>query len=85
MNAKKLGDFFREHRLNAGLELDHAAELLAISSAKELGDYENGEAVLPLTTIFAMTNLYNVPPDTVMALLYGMSIGKEANYKESLS
>lgn len=81
LNAQRLGEFFRGHRVSAGLDEQQAAELLEIGSADALKRYETGEVVLPLKIIFAMTNLYNISPDSVMALFYGLSVGEEPSRK----
>ena len=74
---KALADFFRLHRERAGLELAEVAEVLEVTSIDTIRAYEAGEIDFPLEDIFTLTNLFNIPPDDVVALILEASSQQE--------
>lgn len=68
----KLGDFFREQRLAAGVSEDAVMRALELESLDVLRGYESGEISIPLEDVFALTNLLNVSPEEVMDLVHAL-------------
>ncbi len=62
------GPFLEEKRLRAKVSLVFAAKYLDISVA-QLNEYESGKTPIPLHQIFAYSNLLNIDPDMIEALL----------------
>lgn len=74
-NAKtqKIGDFFREYRLRSSLSPEAIAQELSLESAQLIYEYENGSRRIPLATVYAFANLYDIPADQVLELFYKLS------------
>lgn len=68
----KLGDFFRQQRVAAGLTEDAVVRALELESIETLRGYETGEIAIPLEDIFSLTNLLNVSPEEVMDLVHAL-------------
>jgi ribosome-binding protein aMBF1 (putative translation factor) len=73
---QKVGQFFRDRRLAAGLSVEHLASELGLPSPEVLTDFETGAQPIPLDTIFAMTNVLNIPPEDVIELIMDLYILK---------
>jgi ribosome-binding protein aMBF1 (putative translation factor) len=73
---QKIGQFFRDHRLAAGLSEEQLASELGLQSPEVLTDFETGAQPIPLDTIFAMTNVLNIPPEDVIELIMDLYILK---------
>ena len=71
---RKMGEFFKAHRLEAQLEPEQVVADLGLTSLTELFEYEEGVRQIPLDDIFSMANLYNISPDIVVRFLYDLSI-----------
>lgn len=65
--------FFKARRLASGLTLQQVSEALRLRDPEVVRRYEVGEIGIPLDDIFALTNLLNVPPEEVMALIFQIS------------
>lgn len=65
-----IASFFRKHRLASGLSEQQVAHDLGLESVETLRAYEAGTEAIPLDEIFALTNLLNIPPEDVLALIY---------------
>jgi transcriptional regulator with XRE-family HTH domain len=65
----QIADFFRTKRLASRLTLEHVSAELGLNGTQTLLDYESGAISIPLDEIFALTNLLNVAPEEVMALI----------------
>jgi transcriptional regulator with XRE-family HTH domain len=70
--SAKIGKFFHERRLAAGLSLETVAIELSLEVSADLQAYENGQKAIPLDEIFALTNILNIPPDDVIDLIHGL-------------
>jgi transcriptional regulator with XRE-family HTH domain len=68
----RLGEFFRSHRVSAGLSAETIAQDLELESVSVLSAYESGRISMPLEDVFALTNLLNVAPETVMDLVHSL-------------
>ena len=66
----QIAAFFKSHRLKSGLTADAVARDLALESVELLLAYESGAEAIPLDEIFALTNLLNIAPEDVLALIY---------------
>ena len=66
----QIADFFRKHRLLSNLSLEQVRESLELDSIVVVSAYENGERSIPLEDLFALTNLLNIPPEEVLALVF---------------
>lgn len=66
----RIGTFFRDARVQAGLTLEAVSQELELESETVLSDYETGNTSMPVDDIFALTNLLNIPPEDVMALVH---------------
>lgn len=62
--------FFRERRIQAGLTEMQVVRDLGLESVELLREYEAGTTPIPLDDVFTLTNLLNIPPEDVMALIY---------------
>ena len=67
---RRLGDFFRSHRVASGMSVEQVATDLELSSVDVLVDYETGQLSMPLEDVFALTNLLNIAPEAVMDLVH---------------
>lgn len=74
---KVLAGFFRHHRLKAGLDLAQVAEALELENVETVRAYEAGELDWPLEDLFTLSNLFNIPPDDVVALIFEVSRRQE--------
>jgi hypothetical protein len=75
-DRQKVGQFFRDRRLAAGQSVKHVASELGLQSHELLNDYETGAQPMPLDTIFALTNILNIPPEDVIELIMDLYILK---------
>lgn len=66
----QIATFFKERRLGAGLTQAQVVQGLGLESIALLQSYEDGSQPIPLDDVFSLTNLLNVPPEDVMALIY---------------
>lgn len=67
---KKLGAYFREARLNAGLTESAVVSGVEIESEALLLSYESGRLAMPLEDVYALTNFLNIAPEVIMALIH---------------
>ena len=66
----QIGAFFKDRRLESGLSADFVAQELGLPNRELLLAYEDGTEPVPLDEIFVLTNLLNVAPNDVLALIY---------------
>ncbi len=66
----QIASFFKDHRLQSGLSVDFVAQELGLPGAGLLQAYEAGTEAIPLDEIFVLTNLLNIAPEDVLALIY---------------
>ncbi len=82
---KRIGEFFRENRMKTEMDAEAVVNELGLVSVTQLFEYESGSVQIPLEDLFAMSNLYNIPPDEVVRFLYVLSVeGAEDSSKEVL-
>ena len=67
--AEEIGHFFLSRRLELEISIEDAANYSSIS-IEQLGDYEAGRRPIPFSEVFALSNLYSIPPDEVVKLFY---------------
>ncbi len=68
-----IAKFFKDHRLSSGLSVDQVAKGLNLDQTKTVESYESGTVAIPLEDIFALTNLLNIPPEDVLALIFDIT------------
>lgn len=66
----QIAAFFKERRLQAGLTEAQVVLALGLESVELLHEYEAGTKPISLDDIFTLTNLLNIPPEDVLALIY---------------
>ena len=67
-----IGGFFRARRIVAGLSEIEVTTSLELETPGILVAYETGRTPIPLEDIFALTNLLNIAPEDVLALIHGV-------------
>ena len=73
-----LAAFMKEYRFTAKITLEEAAAYLGLEKPQVVWEYENGARAIPLDDIYAMANLYNIPPDEVLAKFQSVLRGTSA-------
>ena len=74
-NAMKLiGEFFRGYRVSVGLDLEQVSSHLAPGQPDLIASYEAGETKIPAHHVFTLSNLYSIPPDELVCLLYDLAL-----------
>lgn len=66
---KSIASFFRDRREACKMTLQQTAELSGVT-VEQLEKYEAGAEAMPLDLIFSLTNLYNIPPEDTLNLIY---------------
>ena len=74
--AQIIGSFLREKRLASRFETDDVIVQLELGSTVELFEYETGQREIPLQLLFEFSNLYSIPPDQLVLLLYKQALRK---------
>ena len=69
---RNLGGFFRAHRLKNLISEEDMAAALELPVVETIMAYESGRLAMPLEDVYAMTNLLNLAPEDVMALIHGL-------------
>jgi transcriptional regulator with XRE-family HTH domain len=77
----RIGNFFRDFREQSEMDPEFIVAELGLVSTSRLFEYESGNVQIPLEDLFAMANLYNIPPDVVVRFLYDLSIAADASSK----
>lgn len=65
----KFASFFRQHRLDLNMSLEQVRDSLNLKSTEDVIAYESGARPIPLEDMFSLTNLLNIPPEEVLALI----------------
>ena len=73
-HALAIGNFFYNHRLQTSLLPEDVVAANCVLSCELLNAYEIGGEQIPIDTIYALTNLYGIPPDEVLNLFYDLVI-----------
>lgn len=71
-NHRLLGDFFRRHREAAGLSLADATFEADLEDSALLDAFEQGTKPIPLEFVFCLTNLYNIPPEETLLMMFDL-------------
>lgn len=72
VRIKEIAAFFKSHRLSAGVELEAAAKALNLEDHTQLLAYESGGKAIPADEMFALANLFNIPPEDLLLLIYNL-------------
>jgi transcriptional regulator with XRE-family HTH domain len=67
---RRIAKFFRDKRLEGGLTIEQTAQSLGFAGTSEILAYESAEVAIPLDEIFTLTNILNIPPEDVLALIH---------------
>jgi transcriptional regulator with XRE-family HTH domain len=60
-----LADFLRDKRIESGLSQMDVARKLGYTSAQFVSNWERGLSSPPIHTLRKLSELYNIPPDTL--------------------
>lgn len=67
--SKKLGLYFKEHRVKKGLQQREVAKALGYSSPQFISNIERGLSLPPLNKIKKLIKLYGMPAEEVLQII----------------
>ncbi len=70
--GQQLAEYLKNYRHMAHISLGEASAYLGYSDQQIILQYENGELGVPLKDIYALANLYNIPPDELLAKFFAL-------------
>jgi len=69
VNWSRIGGFFKRERLKSGLSIGSIVDTLELSDEVFLANYEAGLEPIPAETICVLSNLFNISPEKIIALM----------------